>query len=234
MLQHVVYRMENEQGEGPYWSMRGSGHIQAIVGSAGQSNGRRPGPYSDGKLMTDDFEEDVSNILFGFSTLNQALDWFPPASLARLEHAGFKLVRRVAQRVWRGRTQATFRPASMHAEPVEKEEIKAYEDKWGAFGRWAEEDYRDGLLDPWLPHHPLGTDEPASRDGGLFGADPRLEGDQPAAGVNPVSGEALPDSYTKDWLPVPGLPSGFVRGNPATDVYDFATFLGLRAADLKV
>lgn len=101
MLQ--VYRVEDEDGVGPYRSDKNYVAF-ALFGGDALSNGARPCPWYDNLKQFGDSH------FFGFESMEQLLEWFPRECLQRLFDAGFRVrVYAVApDYVMRGGKQVAF------------------------------------------------------------------------------------------------------------------------------
>lgn len=87
-----VYRIENKEGEGPYYRTDSSRWcFDPHTAETG-----RPGPYDDEGLSeywTDMRLKISKTYQFGFASLHQLCAWFTDAELKRLRSLGFEVVK---------------------------------------------------------------------------------------------------------------------------------------------
>lgn len=96
MAELVVYRVQNEKGQGPYASTAGIGHkAHAMSGHYDH-----PSPRTDWAIFSDDetwrdfqaAEDLIKEYLFAFPTRRAAFRWFGKKGLEFLKDYGFELV----------------------------------------------------------------------------------------------------------------------------------------------
>ncbi len=81
-----LYRVQNEQGIGPYWAEDKSGRIQDLLYAHNNSAEIHPDPGQDGYSIRDD------NEFCAFSTMEQLNDWFTPDEFAMLQEEDFEII----------------------------------------------------------------------------------------------------------------------------------------------
>lgn len=93
----VVYRVENERGDGPYSCGVSNLATNEMSDLDEDGNPRWPGPFSDFRWLDElDATSDVSRIVvermhFGFPSPEAAERWFGKVGLAKLAQHGFTL-----------------------------------------------------------------------------------------------------------------------------------------------
>lgn len=108
----VVWRVENEYGEGPYHSSEGLRTMKQWQERPHTPENGCPGPYEDG------FTEKAIDMMIrrkvscGFRSERQLKDWFTPFELTMLATFGFKPKKVLAKKVFLGRHQIMFVRAS--------------------------------------------------------------------------------------------------------------------------
>ena len=120
----TIYRIQNQQGEGPYRGSEGSVVSQYIPTAADRFTnvslrGDDPSPYGD--FETEDISHSGLDMMgfgsptFGFPTPEAALRWFGDKGIATLAEHGFHLNEVPAAKVWQSQSgsQAMFHPADV-------------------------------------------------------------------------------------------------------------------------
>lgn len=93
----MVFRVENEEGRGPYSIWDG----YAVMYCSGGN--RHPSPQSEGYNLRSGSAE-----VFGFTSLEQLERWFSPRDLRKLANEGFTVVKYDCEPHWESETQCTF------------------------------------------------------------------------------------------------------------------------------
>lgn len=108
----VVWRVENYKGQGPYvdfciWDNRNDewahGKTHNSIWIRGHRYPAHPNPGQEGLNRSDVH-------LCGFESLDQLLSWFTWKEIRKMKRHGFRVVRRQASEVVRGKKQLIFIP----------------------------------------------------------------------------------------------------------------------------
>ena len=103
-----VWRMQNAEGKGPYDSM----WVSDWTSRDHAPWDGHPGPYQDTgfhPIALEEFGKDTSQWRFGFSSYEQALQWFNQEELDKLGSFGFHLVELETTFVHSGDYQVIFK-----------------------------------------------------------------------------------------------------------------------------
>lgn len=92
----MIYRVENEKGEGPY---DGNWNGYARKNCCGRQH---PAPGAEGWRGVESAE------VFGFTSKEQLYRWFRPADLQALASDGYHLIEYDSTPHWQSETQCTF------------------------------------------------------------------------------------------------------------------------------
>lgn len=82
-----VYRIESEQGVGPYWSAKKHDSLEAMRNRHNSDKDRWPGPYDEG------CSGHMRGKLCGFFGIAQLLAWFSLDEIRMMRSLGFRIVR---------------------------------------------------------------------------------------------------------------------------------------------
>lgn len=136
----MVYRVENELGEGPYGMTRTLGQVVSraagAFGEEGDSYLRQPPPSEDfpeeeSGLLTDPMKKPHNPLRFGFESPEHAINWFGQNSLHVLQQHGFNIKKVPASKVYRSKTgkQVMFIPHESYLNKSENDIILACDHK---------------------------------------------------------------------------------------------------------
>lgn len=115
-MRKLIYRVENEIGEGPYRSDCYE-QIESELGNEwGKINEDHPTPYHDGIPNSGFVPFDY---IFGFVSREQLDRWFDRRSREVLREYGFKVVRYYSSQFFEGRHQVCFEYNSCEPEGSE-------------------------------------------------------------------------------------------------------------------
>lgn len=107
---HLVWRIENQNGEGPYRCTNVYQH-QWVMTHHTEDYGR-PSPMKDGELWYFwKTHPKAHEFLFGFESIEQLKKWFWDYSeLCKLRELGFRIALRPTDTVFYGKEQCIFLP----------------------------------------------------------------------------------------------------------------------------
>lgn len=95
----MIYRVENEKGEGPYYQK----YVGYAIENCGRNPFRHPLPSSEGWHGHTGVGE-----VFGFTSKEQLERWFRQADLWALADEGYHVVTYDIEPHWQSETQCTF------------------------------------------------------------------------------------------------------------------------------
>jgi hypothetical protein len=103
----TVFRVENEEGKGPYTSTR-----EPCLLDAHSDDGKHPLPYEDGVFAyeIDQYSKDARKHSYGFPSVESVSNWFNDEELVWLSQEGFSInTYEVSQKhVRQGKMQLAF------------------------------------------------------------------------------------------------------------------------------
>jgi len=101
----TVYRIENEDGIGPYAAYGAFWVGGLLQGEYGENFSPQPTPLEDAGIERHMIED---NEFCGFASMEQLLQWFPESALEILEDEGFKVVELQVEVTATGEHQVLF------------------------------------------------------------------------------------------------------------------------------
>ena len=102
----TIYRIENEDGIGPYL-----GTIAVWQDCSHNINTGRPNPVDDKLLWKNYLESDIieNEDLYAFETIEQLKNWFSYNEIQKLRKLGFKIKKLKVTKILQGDTQCIFK-----------------------------------------------------------------------------------------------------------------------------